>query len=143
MKIKEHPPTPIIDRQRTTPKTGSKKADFARSLSEASARTEQPSDSGASTPATAGSMDLTSVRELMAAGLDRHTPGLVVQDGTTSRQRRVFGELHNLPERVAAAQLHAPSIIIIGKTVTLAEELDWYQPSFEDTAHAPDTNLTG
>lgn len=69
--------------------------------------------------------------ELAAAGLDPATPAMAVQDGTTARQRRVLGELRNLPERIGEAGLQAPVMIVIGRTVNLAAELDWYFPEQE------------
>ena len=64
--------------------------------------------------------------ELTAAGLPADTPAAAVENGTTPRQRRVVGTLASLPERVAAAQLKAPTLIIIGKVVGLAGALDWF-----------------
>ena len=72
--------------------------------------------------------------ELLAAGLPADTPALAVQNGTTPEQRRVFGELRNLQQRVQEAGLGAPLLIIIGRTVALADELDWYL-SDEEARH--------
>ena len=68
---------------------------------------------------------------LVAAGLDPATPALAVQDGTTSSQRRVFGDLLTLADRVKALHLRSPLLIIIGRTVALAGELDWFEPQRE------------
>lgn len=76
--------------------------------------------------------------ELVAAGLDPATPALAVQDGTTPNQRRVFGDLLTLPERVVATRLGSPLLIIVGRTVALAGGLDWFQPHAEDRDGALD-----
>ena len=75
--------------------------------------------------------------ELLAQGMDPATPALAVQDGTTSRQRRVFGDLTTLPERVRGSGLRAPVLILVGRTVALVGELDWFDPQQTlATAHA-------
>ncbi len=68
---------------------------------------------------------------LIAAGLAPVTPALAVQNGTTPAQRRVFSDLRNLPQRVREAGIGAPLLTIIGRTVTLADVLDWYFPDEE------------
>ncbi len=70
--------------------------------------------------------------ELAAAGMASNMPALAVQSGTTPDQQRVSGDLGSLPEKVKAAGLAAPILIIIGRTVSLAEELDWYVPDGEE-----------
>jgi uroporphyrin-III C-methyltransferase/precorrin-2 dehydrogenase/sirohydrochlorin ferrochelatase/uroporphyrin-III C-methyltransferase len=65
-------------------------------------------------------------RQLIQAGLPADTPALAVQDGTLPQQRRVFGPLRELPQRVARAGMAAPLLAIVGRTVALADELDWY-----------------
>ncbi|MCB1817878.1 MAG: hypothetical protein KDI77_08080, partial [Gammaproteobacteria bacterium] len=58
------------------------------------------------------------------------------QDGTTDRQRRVFGDLTTLAARVKSSRLSAPVIVIIGRTVALAGQLDWF---VTDKEHIDDT----
>ncbi|MCB1802995.1 MAG: uroporphyrinogen-III C-methyltransferase [Gammaproteobacteria bacterium] len=65
---------------------------------------------------------------LVKAGLDPATPAIAIQDGTTSHQRRAFGDLLTLADRVRSMQLQSPLLIIIGRTVALAGELDWFEP---------------
>lgn len=71
-------------------------------------------------------------KRLVAAGLDPATPAVAVQDGTTPTQRRVFGDLLTLADRVRSLGLGSPLLIIIGRTVALVGELDWYQPQGAD-----------
>lgn len=68
---------------------------------------------------------------LVKAGMDPATPAMAIQDGTTPWQRRVFGDLLTLPGRAHSMRLASPLLIIIGRTVALAGELDWYQPAGE------------
>lgn len=63
---------------------------------------------------------------LLRVGMDPATPAVAIQDGTTDRQRRVFGDLATLPRRVKGSKLTAPVLIVIGRTVALAGELDWF-----------------
>ena len=72
---------------------------------------------------------------LAAAGLDPATPAMAVQDGTTPWQRRVFGDLLTLAERVRSTRLQSPLLVIIGRTVAMAGELDWFEPQ-GDPLHA-------
>jgi uroporphyrin-III C-methyltransferase/precorrin-2 dehydrogenase/sirohydrochlorin ferrochelatase/uroporphyrin-III C-methyltransferase len=73
--------------------------------------------------------------KLVGAGMDPATPALAIQDGTTASQRRVFGDLLTLPTRVRQMRLESPLLIIVGRTVTLAGELDWFHPA-GDPEHA-------
>lgn len=72
------------------------------------------------------SLPETSVK-LIAAGLPSDTPAAAIENGTTPRQRRVIGTLADLPELTREAGLQAPTLIVIGKVVSLAEDLDWFR----------------
>lgn len=63
---------------------------------------------------------------LIAAGLDPQTPAAAIQAGTLPEQRRVLGTVETLPDRVRAAGLRAPVLIVLGAVVGLAESLDWF-----------------
>lgn len=63
---------------------------------------------------------------LMEAGLSGDTPAAAVESGTTPRQRRVIGTLATLQDLARDAGLQAPTLLIIGKVVSLAHELDWF-----------------
>lgn len=83
-------------------------------------------------------------RQLVAAGLAATTPALAVQDGTTDHQRQLTTTLAELPARVRGAGLMPPVLVVIGRTVALAEELAWFNPLpresvdalFDRVAHA-------
>lgn len=75
--------------------------------------------------------------ELMAAGLPASTPAAAIENGTTPRQRRIVGTLADLHDRAVAAALQAPTIVVIGKVVALADTLHWFgaeSPVGDETA---------
>mgnify|MGYP000930793741 CR=1 FL=1 len=66
-------------------------------------------------------------RNLVENGMAPDTPVGLVRWGTTTRQESVFGTLSNIVERVRAAGLKAPSIIVVGKVVALRDTLKWFE----------------
>jgi len=67
--------------------------------------------------------------QLVAHGLPATTPIAIVQQGTTQNQRVVSGTLSTLPYNPEIAQLHAPTLIIVGGVVSLREKLAWFKPT--------------
>jgi uroporphyrin-III C-methyltransferase/precorrin-2 dehydrogenase/sirohydrochlorin ferrochelatase len=67
--------------------------------------------------------------KLIEHGQDPDLPVAVVQQGTTATQRVVVGTLATLPELAARAQLHGPTLIIVGDVVRLRERLNWFEGS--------------
>ncbi|MDP2827720.1 MAG: siroheme synthase CysG [Sulfuricellaceae bacterium] len=67
-------------------------------------------------------------QQLIAHGLTAETPAAIVQQGTTPSQRVVTGTLGNLPTLAAEAQLKPPTLIIVGKVVSLQGKLNWFVP---------------
>lgn len=65
--------------------------------------------------------------KMIEHGLPPDWPAAIVQRGTTPEQRTVAGTLATLPELAAAAQLRAPTLIIIGQTVDLRAKLNWFE----------------
>jgi uroporphyrin-III C-methyltransferase/precorrin-2 dehydrogenase/sirohydrochlorin ferrochelatase len=66
------------------------------------------------------------VAKLVEHGMDPSTPAAMVEQGTTSAQRRVISTLSELPSAVEAAVLGPPALFAIGPTVGHAETLDWF-----------------
>lgn len=64
--------------------------------------------------------------KLMEHGLPPEWPAAIVQHGTQPSQRTVTGTLATLPALAAAAQLRAPTLIIVGTVVTLHRKLQWF-----------------
>ncbi len=67
-------------------------------------------------------------QELIKAGLPASTPAAVVENGTTSRQRRCISTLMHLQTDVRQMSIKSPALIIIGEVVSLADELNWFTP---------------
>ena len=65
------------------------------------------------------------VANLLEHGMDPETPAVMVEQGTTSAQRRVLSTLSELPSAIEAAGLEPPALFAIGPTVGHAETLDW------------------
>lgn len=65
-------------------------------------------------------------QELVRHGLSPQTPAAIVQQGTTPHQRVVIGTLETLPRLAEEAQLKPPTLIIVGKVVSLHEKLKWF-----------------
>ena len=62
---------------------------------------------------------------LIQHGRAPQTPAALVERGTTREQRVVEGSLADLPQRVAAAQVRAPTLTIVGEVVQLRKQLHW------------------
>lgn len=66
------------------------------------------------------------VEGLLQAGMSPDTPAAMVENGTTSAQRRCDATLGTLPERAAAMGIHSPAIIVVGEVCALAPRLCWF-----------------
>ncbi|MGI9288696.1 MAG: siroheme synthase CysG [Pseudomonadales bacterium] len=65
-------------------------------------------------------------RQLIANGRSANTPIALVQQGTYTSQRVIVGKLDNMAQKVAAQEVHAPTIIIVGEVVKLQPKLAWF-----------------
>ncbi|MDZ7656581.1 MAG: siroheme synthase CysG [Sulfurimicrobium sp.] len=70
-------------------------------------------------------------QQLVAHGLTSDTPAAIVQQGTTPSQKVVTGTLGSLPQLAKDAQLKPPTLIIVGKVVSLQGKLAWFTPDQE------------
>jgi len=66
-------------------------------------------------------------RTLLDIGKPPETPVAVVQSGSRPDQRTVVGTLGDIVERVAAAGLEAPVIILIGQVVASRDAINWFE----------------
>jgi uroporphyrin-III C-methyltransferase/precorrin-2 dehydrogenase/sirohydrochlorin ferrochelatase len=73
-------------------------------------------------------------RELVSHGMAPDTPAALVEHGTTEDQRVFTATLETLPKEVEKAEVHAPTLIIIGGVVTLREKLEWFETAAGHTA---------
>lgn len=64
--------------------------------------------------------------KLIEAGLDAEMPAAAIENGTRYHQRRVVTTLSRLAQDVNTEKLQAPVIFVIGKVVSLANQLDWF-----------------
>ncbi|GHV29518.1 hypothetical protein AGMMS4952_15340 [Spirochaetia bacterium] len=62
---------------------------------------------------------------LLAAGLDPQTPGAVLEQGSTARQRKVLSPVVKLSGAVKEAAIQTPAIIIIGQVCAFSEQFSW------------------
>jgi len=61
--------------------------------------------------------------KLIEHGRHPSTPVAIIERGTTRKQRVIEGTLADLPAKVALAQPHAPTLIIVGEVVALGRKL--------------------
>jgi uroporphyrinogen III methyltransferase/synthase len=66
--------------------------------------------------------------KLIDGGREASTPVIVVQWGTTPKQRTVRGTLADIAWRVEEAGLGPPSVVIVGPVAELGEVLQWFDP---------------
>ena len=66
-------------------------------------------------------------RCLIAAGRSPATPAAAVRWATRPCQQTIVGTLADLADRIAAAKMKPPALLIIGEVAGLRERLDWYE----------------
>src|SRR5690606_35689563 len=64
---------------------------------------------------------------LMQAGRSPSTPTAVVRWGTRGIQQTVVGTLADIADRIAAAGIRAPAVMVVGEVVELREQISWYE----------------
>ena len=64
-------------------------------------------------------------RQLIEHGMASDMPVALVSRGTTPEQHVVTGTLETIVSRVDAEQVRAPTLVIIGRVVSLRDRLDW------------------
>lgn len=64
---------------------------------------------------------------LLEAGLLSHTPVALVQQGTRQEQKTVSGTLQDIEEKAREEKVTSPAMIVIGKVVSLREQLSWFE----------------
>lgn len=65
--------------------------------------------------------------QLLANGKEPETPAALIKWGTLPGQQVVAGTLENIEQRVAAAGLTSPAVIIVGGTAALRNRLQWFE----------------
>jgi hypothetical protein len=67
-----------------------------------------------------GTLPKTKKKLLQDGALDKRTPCLAVENGTTLKERRVFSTLEFIDVAVVDAQLQSPTLLFIGDAVRLS-----------------------
>jgi uroporphyrinogen III methyltransferase/synthase len=67
------------------------------------------------------------VRQLTDRGMAGETPVALVRWGTTPKQVSLAGTLNDIVEKVKAAGMKAPAIIIVGGVVSLRDKMRWFE----------------
>ena len=67
------------------------------------------------------------VERLISAGKDPLTPAAVISRASTPAQRCVTASLAELPVEVRKAELHAPSLIVVGECVRMRDDIAWFE----------------
>ncbi len=78
--------------------------------------------------------------KLIEHGQPSDHPAAVVEQGTAPTQRVVTGTLATLPALAERAQLHGPTLIIVGDVVRLRDKLNWFHPGEPATGITPSDN---
>jgi len=75
-------------------------------------------------------MGLASLEQVMdglrTAGMDLDTPAAVIENGARANQRKLVETVGTIAEKVRAAGMQSPALIIVGKVCTLSGKLDWF-----------------
>jgi uroporphyrin-III C-methyltransferase len=71
---------------------------------------------------------------LIRAGLSADTPAAIIYEGTLPMQHTELTTLAYLPARLAEADRAVPTLLIIGKVASLANNLSWKGTALEETA---------
>lgn len=64
---------------------------------------------------------------LIAAGRRPDTPTAVVRWGTRGIQQTVVGVLTDIADRIEAAGIRAPAVMVVGDVVALRERISWFE----------------
>ena len=90
-----------------------------------------------------GLLGLSTIAEKMIEhGLSPEMPVAVVHNATMLDQKIVIGQLSDISDKVAAAEMASPCLIIVGEVVSLHDQLKWYRESadvVDDPAAATDS----
>ncbi len=60
------------------------------------------------------------ITSIIEAGIPALTPSAAIENGSRKNQRQILATLKDLPQLVNEAQFKSPTLIIIGKVVTLS-----------------------
>lgn len=67
------------------------------------------------------------IENLKKSGIEDNMPAAVIMRGTTSKQKKVIGNVEDIVIKAREEGLKSPCIIVVGKVVELSEKLSWYE----------------
>lgn len=76
--------------------------------------------------------------KLIRAGLPADTPAAAIENGTTPRQRKCISTLAGLAEETRKRGYVTPTLVIIGRVVSLSDELGWFRQQTTEQAGESD-----
>lgn len=81
--------------------------------------------------------------KLVEHGLLPDTPAGVIERGTTDAQRICVATLHDLADKVRAAGIRPPALMVVGGVVGLYPRLEWFRPRGTDVREAVHAGCAG
>ncbi len=67
------------------------------------------------------------VDTLIQNGMDSNQPAAIIENGTMNNQRTLTAELSKIPQKVVEQNFKAPLIFFIGPSVSLRNDLKWFE----------------
>lgn len=64
---------------------------------------------------------------LIKAGMEKHMPAAVLQQGTSAGQKKVIADVEHLPEEAKKQGVEKPAIIVVGNVCELGNAFAWYE----------------
>ena len=68
-------------------------------------------------------------KNLIKHGVTPKMPVALIEQGTTCKQKVYTGTLENIAQLIEDAEVHAPTLIIVGTVVSLHNKLAWFEPA--------------
>jgi uroporphyrin-III C-methyltransferase len=69
--------------------------------------------------------------QLIANGLSPKTPMAFIENGCCEQQRNIIGTVEQMEALVEAENIQSPALIVVGETVKLSEQLQWFSSMSE------------
>ena len=66
------------------------------------------------------------IEKIRGGNINEKTKVAVIENGTLKNQRVVIGEIDSIVSKVKRENIKPPAIVIIGDTVNLNGNIDWY-----------------